>query len=327
MRPNASAFTGPTGVVAVRAAVGRSPERRRAAASKSGNDREHRQIALDATEQRGRADGVACIERELRGSQPQRAGLGCRTERVRAFVERGRGIAELARARGCEHEPRGAPRIVDAERRLHDGRVATAGLVCAGQSRAAKRERSRRPRRRLRSLRAREHLAEDLVIAEPRRERDRRGMRGRRRCVPSFEHAIPRAERGRGRALQLVGVLWLRGGRGPDGFFPRQRAAQLCDLGVELLAGCARELVEQLRAIAPPPRGGERFSKRFGQRERLRMVGVALLEQLDRGVELTLRDHAERGAQPGSFAIVVAGHREIDVDRELRGLGCNICRA
>ncbi len=113
------------------------------------------------------------------------------------------------------------------------------------------------------------------------------------------------------------------GGRA-HGLFPRERAAQLRDLAVELIAGIGGELREQLRALAPLPRRGKRLGEGLGQRERTRMIAVSLAQQVDRGVELTLADQAERSAQPRALALGIDGHLEIDVDRELGRLRCDV---
>src|SRR5262249_33822924 len=141
-------------------------------------------------------------------------------------------------------------------------------------------------RQALGGLCAGERLADQARVAQPAREDDRRGV-GRRRAAV-LEHALPGVERrGRG-VLQRLGAIGgaLGAGGGAARFLPGQRAAQLSDLLVEVLARILGELGEQLRALGPLAGGGERLAERLAQRDRAGALRPALLQHVDRGVEL-----------------------------------------
>src|SRR5204862_6809601 len=102
-------------------------------------------------------------------------------------------------------------------------------------------------------------------------------------------------------------------GRGPDGLLPRDRAAELRHLAIELLARLAGELGEQLRARRPVAGGGERLAERLGDRERARPLLAAAHEELDRVVELADGDQAVGGAQARAIALGIGGDGDVDL--------------
>src|SRR5204863_4633598 len=110
--------------------------------------------------------------------------------------------------------------------------------------------------------------------------------------------------------LALALALGILGAGGADRCLPGQRAAQLGDLLVEVLAGLVGERREQPGALGPLAGRRERLAEGIAERDRARVHRAALLQRLDRGVELALRDHAVGGAQPGALARTLGGGRE-----------------